>query len=55
MLIKILLSVDFDVAPNGDTLNTMDGALAEAQSQLEKEEEDLERALSNIAVQVISI
>nr|XP_027091421.1 SWI/SNF complex subunit SWI3B [Coffea arabica] len=42
---------DFDVASHGDTAYRMDGALAEAQSELEKEEEDVERALCEIAVQ----
>ncbi|KAL3514897.1 hypothetical protein ACH5RR_027614 [Cinchona calisaya] len=36
---------------NGETANAVDSALVEAQTQLQKEEVDFERALSDIAVQ----
>ena len=54
-MINFLFSTDFDVASHGDTAYRMDGALAEAQSELEKEEEDVERALCEIAVQVMFV
>lgn len=40
---------------NGNTENAIEAALVEAQSQLNKEEDDLERALSAIAVQIKEI
>ncbi|CAI9117111.1 OLC1v1018448C1 [Oldenlandia corymbosa var. corymbosa] len=46
---------DSDAAADVDPANSIDQALAEAESELEKEEEDLEKAVSNIAVQAKEI
>ncbi|CAA3000850.1 SWI SNF complex subunit SWI3B [Olea europaea subsp. europaea] len=40
-----------DFASNGDDLNSMEGALSEVRLQLKKEDEELEKAISGIAVQ----
>lgn len=45
-------SAESDFASNGDDLNSMEGALSEVRLQLEKEDEELEKAISGIAVQV---
>ncbi|CAI9775486.1 unnamed protein product [Fraxinus pennsylvanica] len=42
-----------DIASNGEDLNSMEGALAEARLQLEKEDDELEKAVSGIAVQTV--
>ncbi|XP_022866435.1 SWI/SNF complex subunit SWI3B-like [Olea europaea var. sylvestris] len=44
-------SAESDFASNGDDLNSMEGALSEVRLQLEKEDEELEKAISGIAVQ----
>lgn len=43
------------IAANGNIGDAADAALVEAQSQLDKEDDDLERALSGIAVQIKKI
>ncbi|KAL2471834.1 SWI/SNF complex subunit SWI3B [Abeliophyllum distichum] len=44
-----------DIASNSDDPNSMEGDLAEARLQLEKEDEELEKAISGIAVQTKEI
>lgn len=48
-------NAESDVASNVSNPNTVEEALVEAKLQLEKEEEELEKAISGIATQVSSI
>lgn len=52
MAIWLICAEESRLAANDNIGDTTDTALVEAQSQLDKEDDDLERALSGIAVQV---